>query len=219
MSKEKDLNEENVVDESTTVETPVVENEIKDATDVDVNESEKTTEEQFAEGASSEQSATEKVEEPEVVKNDEPSVEDVLKDRLARLQADFDNYKKRMARDRVELIKGANSELLESLLPVLDNIDNALLSMQKFVTDENKGYYDGVEQIKGYLIKALSKYGLDPIEDSIGKQFDVNYHEAISKMPMEGKEPNEILYEARKGYTLNGKVLRHTQVVVVAGEE
>lgn len=174
---------------------------------------------------------SETVEEPVVEQPEEqpqqPSEAEVYRDRLIRLQADFDNYRKRIARDKVDMIKSANADLLSAMLPALDHIDHALASLEKTVAAPTDGetsniepnpYIEGFKLIQNELLRGLDKFGLKPIE-SIGKPFDVEYHEALSKMPSDDIAPEHVLFEVRKGYTLNGKVLRAAQVIVSAAVE
>ncbi|MBO7223172.1 MAG: nucleotide exchange factor GrpE [Kiritimatiellae bacterium] len=220
---------ENVVVEEQTIENtvvaePVVEEETPAA----------PTEETTAEEAPAEEAATESAEEapaaeePEVEPAEEAPAQseaDIYRERLMRLQADFDNYRKRMARDKADMIKSANAELLSAMLPALDHIDSALASLEKTVAApapaegeeakpaEPNPYIEGFKLIQNELLRGLDKFGLKPVE-SLGKPFDVEYHEALSKMPTDSVPPEHVLFEVRKGYTLNGKVLRAAQVIV-----
>lgn len=225
---------ENVVVEEQTIENtvaaePVVEEETP-ATPTEETPVEKTT----AEEAPAEEAATESTEEapaaeePEVEPAEEAPAQseaDIYRERLMRLQADFDNYRKRMARDKADMIKSANAELLSAMLPALDHIDSALASLEKTVAApapaegeeakpaEPNPYIEGFKLIQNELLRGLDKFGLKPVE-SLGKPFDVEYHEALSKMPTDSVPPEHVLFEVRKGYTLNGKVLRAAQVIV-----
>lgn len=193
-----------------------------------------STEEPAAEEPAAEEPATEEsvaeepaAEEP-VVEEKQPTEAEIYRDRLVRLQADFDNYRKRMVRDKADMIKSANADLLSAMLPALDHIDHALASLEKNVAPadasdeaakaEPNPYIEGFKLIQNELLRGLEKFGLKPI-DSIGKPFDVEVHEALSKMPSDSVPPEHVLFEVRKGYTLNGKVLRAAQVIVSAAEE
>ena len=212
------------VDEADSQETPDV-----SSTEEPVAE-ESTTEESAAEEPAAEDTATDdasQVEEP-VVEEKQPTEAEIYRDRLVRLQADFDNYRKRMVRDKADMIKSANADLLSAMLPALDHIDHALASLEKNVAPadasdeaakaEPNPYIEGFKLIQNELLRGLEKFGLKPI-DSIGKPFDVEVHEALSKMPSDSVPPEHVLFEVRKGYTLNGKVLRAAQVIVSAAEE
>lgn len=160
--------------------------------------------------------------EPEVEEAQQPSEAEIYRERLIRLQADFDNYRKRMARDKADMIKSANADLLSAMLPALDHIDHALASLEKTTAGteatESNPYIEGFKLIQNELLRGLDKFGLSPIE-SIGKPFDVEVHEALSKMPSDSVAPEHVLFEVRKGYMLNGKVLRAAQVIVSAPVE
>lgn len=187
------------------------------------------TEEVPVEESPVDESTSEEIQEPvvEVVEEEvqQPSEAAIYLERLTRLHADFENYRKRVARDKADMIKSANAELLEAILPSLDLIDHALASLEKTAAtpgDETSTgeaapnpYVEGFKLIQSELLRGLGKFGLKPIE-SIGKPFDVEYHEALSKMPSDSVAPEHVLFEVRKGYTLNDKVLRATQVIVSA---
>lgn len=202
-----DLNKAPINEEETAVKTPI---EAEEATNVN----EQPTE---AEASATEEPVVESTEEVQ-----QPSEAEVYRDRLIRLQADFDNYRKRMARDRADMIKSANADLLSAMLPALDHIDHALASLEKTTAGteatESNPYIEGFKLIQNELLRGLDKFGLSPIE-SIGKPFDVEVHEALSKMPSDSIAPEHVLFEVRKGYMLNGKVLRAAQVIVSAPVE
>ena len=145
----------------------------------------------------------------------QPSPEEVLKDRLLRLQADFDNYRKRVARDHVDMVKRANEDLVESLLPVLDHFGHAEASMEKDARSDIAAYLEGFRLVRNELVRVLESFGVKPIE-ALGRAFDASQHDALSLMPSETAEPGTVLFETRKGYMLNGRVLRPAQVIVVA---
>ncbi len=146
-----------------------------------------------------------------------PSEEQILRDKLLRLHADFDNYRKRVARDYVDTVKQSNADLIESLLPVLDHIGHAEAMMEKTASAEATPYLDGFRMVKNELLKTLSGYGLKPIE-TVGIPFDANLHEALSTMPSDVAAPDEVIFEVRGGYLLNGRVLRVAQVIVATDE-
>ncbi len=137
-----------------------------------------------------------------------------LKDRLLRLQADFDNFRKRQARDRAEWIQQSNADLLEELLPVLDQTDAAIASVSKDSSEAAKPFRDGFELVRRTFLNAVGKFGLKPVEGVVGKPLDTATSEAITIMRTGQTEPGCVVYETRRGYVLNGKVLRAAQVVV-----
>ena len=137
-----------------------------------------------------------------------------LKDRLLRLQADFDNFRKRQARERAEWIQQSNADLLEELLPVLDQTDAAIASVSKDSSDAAKPFREGFELVRRTFLNAVAKFGLKPVEGVVGKPLDTATSEAITIMKTGQAAPGCVVYETRKGYALNGKVLRAAQVVV-----
>ena len=128
--------------------------------------------------------------------------------------ADFDNYKKRAARDREDVYRYAESDILKDILPVVDNLSLALANA-KAKDDE---FVKGVQMVYDGLLKALADHGAKPMEDLVGKELDPNFHEAIATLPDEKIEEGKISNVAKTGWTLNGKLLRAAQVVVSAGK-
>ncbi len=137
-----------------------------------------------------------------------------LKDRLLRLQADFDNFRKRQARDRADWIQQANADLLEELLPVLDQTDAAIASVSKAPSESAKPFLAGFELVRRTFLNAVAKFGLKPVEDVVGKPLDTATSEAITVMRTGQAAPGCVVYETRRGYVLNGRILRAAQVVV-----
>ncbi len=133
------------------------------------------------------------------------------KDKFLRSLADFDNYRKRVAREREELTRCANEELIKRLLEVVDNIERALEAARK--TQDFEGFKKGIELIYEHLKEILSKEGLCPIE-CLGKGFDPNFHEAVMMLEKDGVESGKVVEEVQKGYTLNGRVIRPSKVIV-----
>lgn len=133
-------------------------------------------------------------------------------DRLVRVQADFDNFRKRVERDREELTKTAAEGLILRVLEVVDNLDRAIEHMR---TDERAHEHTrGVEMIKDQLLGVLSVEGLQEIE-CLDKPFDPLHHEAIARETMENVDAETVSEVFQKGYTLNGKVIRHARVKVI----
>ena len=141
------------------------------------------------------------------------------KDRLLRLQADFDNYRKRQARDRADWIRQANADLIEALLPVLDQTDQALAALAQKTDEASKPWLDGFEIVRRTFLQALEKFGAKPLEDPVGKPLDPERAEAVSAVSTGKAEPGCVAFQIRKGYELGGKVLRAAQVVVEAEPE
>lgn len=136
-----------------------------------------------------------------------------LKDQNLRLFAEFENFRKRSAKERLELMGTANKDTLTALLPVLDDFDRALKSTE--VTEENKTVIDGIKLIQHKLLETLKSKGLVAMESSIGKPFDVETMEAITQIPAPSPElAGAVIDEVEKGYSIGDKVLRYAKVVV-----
>ncbi|MEO8569607.1 MAG: nucleotide exchange factor GrpE [Ginsengibacter sp.] len=134
------------------------------------------------------------------------------KDKYMRLFAEFDNYKRRSAKERIELIQTASKEVITSLLQVLDDTDRAEKQMQE--TDDPDHIKEGVQLVFNKLRKALKSRGLEPME-SVGTNFDVEKHEAITELPVDDKkQKGKVVAEIEKGYYLNDKLIRFAKVVV-----
>jgi len=126
-----------------------------------------------------------------------------------RLAADFDNYKKRVAREYVEVTARANERLLNELLPVLDDLERAL---EAAASHEEAKLEEGVELVHRSLASLLERHGLSEIEAE--GAFDPHVHEALLSQPGDGAEPGSVLQVIQKGYRLGDRVLRPTRVIV-----
>lgn len=130
-----------------------------------------------------------------------------LKDKYLRLFAEFDNYKKRTARERLDILKTASSDIIRELIPILDDFERA-----KSVSDD--GFSEGVQLIYDKLVSNLTKKGLTPM-DSTGEPFDVELHEAITEIPAPTEEmKGKVIDTIERGYKLNDKIIRYAKVVV-----
>ena len=143
-----------------------------------------------------------------------PSAEDVLKDRLLRLQADFDNYRKRIDREKKDWALYANEKLLKDLLPALDNFDLGLANGEK--AGAPQALLDGLHLVRKQLESALANSGVMPI-DAAGQPFDPNLHEAITHMPSPDVPEGSVIAQTRRGWKMGDKLLRAAQVVVSSG--
>jgi len=132
-------------------------------------------------------------------------------DQLLRLQADFDNYRKRTQKEKVELIKYASERVVGDLLPVLDNFERAASAAK--VNPDFTAFSQGVDMIFRQLQTALSKEGLTAME-AVGQPFDPNLHEAVLRVDSEEHPENTVVEEIQKGYYLKEKVLRPCMVKV-----
>lgn len=129
-----------------------------------------------------------------------------------RLYAEFDNYKRRTSKERVDLLQTAGKDVIVDLLPVLDDLERALKSME--TAQEITAVKEGVDLVFQKLKSVLTKKGLKEME-SIGKEFDADLQEAITKIPAPTQElVGKVIDEVEKGYFLNDKVLRYAKVVI-----
>ena len=129
-------------------------------------------------------------------------------DRLKRLMAEFDNFKKRSTKERDMLYNNLISDIIKNLLPVLDNLEKAVMTETK-----DEGYKQGIELLLKQFKEVLTTNGVQEIE-TIGATFDPELHEAVSLVTDENLGEKEIKEEFRKGYKIGNKVIRHAMVVV-----
>lgn len=134
-----------------------------------------------------------------------------LNDRYLRQMAEFDNFRRRNAKERVELIQTAGKDVIADLLVVLDDSERAQKQMEN--TDDVKQIKEGVQLVFSKLRNTLSAKGLRPME-SIGKEFNPDLHEAITEIEAGEKMRGKVVDEVQKGYYLNDKIIRHAKVVV-----
>ena len=161
-----------------------------------------------AKSAESEKPAeSEKSDEPE-----KPSEPD-WKTLYAVTLADFDNYKKRAARDREDVYRYAESDILKDVLPTVDNLSLAL----EHAKDKDDEFVKGVQLVYDGLLKALADHGAKQMADLVGQDLDPNFHEAIVTMPNAEIAEGKISTVVKTGWTLNDKLLRAAQVIVSAG--
>jgi molecular chaperone GrpE len=137
---------------------------------------------------------------------------DALNDRLLRKQAELENYRKRVEREKTEYIQWASSELIRELLNVLDSFDMAIRNAS---TDSpaSENMLQGFSLINKQLQDTLARFGVKPIEAK-GQPFDPNVHQAVSTTPTDEADENTVVEEMRKGYMLNGRLLRPSMVSV-----
>lgn len=129
-------------------------------------------------------------------------------DRYKRIMAEFENYKKRSAKEREGLYNSLVSDIVTSLLPTLDNLEKAVS-----VKTEDENYKQGVEMVLKQFVDTLGVLGVKEIE-TVGSTFNPEYHEAVSSVQDENLGEKEIKEEFRKGYKIGDKVIRHSMVVV-----
>lgn len=135
-----------------------------------------------------------------------------MKEKYVRLYADFDNFRRRTAKEKLDFMTSANEGLMKNLLPILDDFERAQKNFDKQDLD---GIKQGLALIHDKLFKSLEQKGLKPMVDVIGSEFNADYHEAITQIPMPDMS-GKVVDELEKGYFLGEKVLRYSKVVVGA---
>jgi molecular chaperone GrpE len=151
--------------------------------------------------------------------SDETSEESIIKeinidfkDKYVRLYSEFENYRKRTAKEKIEIITNASENLLKEIIPILDDFERAIDNNKK--VEEISTVKEGFELIHNKIYKTLTNQGLKPM-NSIGKSFDPDIHEAITKIPAtKDKMKGKVMDVIEKGYILNDKVIRFAKVVV-----
>ncbi|MFM1968639.1 MAG: hypothetical protein RL152_16 [Bacteroidota bacterium] len=134
------------------------------------------------------------------------------KEKFIRLYADFDNFKRRNAKERVELIQTAGREVIQSLLEVMDDCDRAEKQMHK--SDDVAQIREGIQLVFAKLRNTMQSKGVKEMK-TIGEEFNADFHEAITEIPVtEEKMKGKVVDEVEKGYTLNDKIIRFAKVVV-----
>jgi molecular chaperone GrpE len=139
---------------------------------------------------------------------------DRFRDLAMRTQADFENYKKRCAREKEDAIKYANSSLLDRLLPVIDNFELGLSAARS--EGEGSPVYAGMSLVFKQINDFLTDNGLNPIE-AVGQKFDPNLHDALAHEPSDTVPENHIVRQTRRGYRFKDRLLRPSSVVVSSG--
>ena len=147
--------------------------------------------------------------------NEESTVKEInvdFKDKYIRLYSEFENYRKRTAKEKIDIITNASENLLKEILPVVDDFERAIVNNEK--VSEAETIKEGFELIHNKLYKTLTNQGLKPM-DAIEKNFDPDIHEAITKIPApKNKLKGKVIDVIEKGYTINDKVIRFAKVVV-----
>ena len=135
---------------------------------------------------------------------------DQEKDKYLRLFAEFENFKKRTAKERIELFKTAGQEVISAILPILDDMERAINQ----TPEEEKKYIEGFVLINNKLADVLKSNGLNHTETNIGDTFDAEIHEAITLIPSADDQKGKIIDVTEKGYQLGDKIIRFPKVVV-----
>lgn len=202
MDKEKQHTEE-VLNEAETNEVPI-----------EKKNTGENKEEETKEQAADNKKEAEKTAEKEPKSESEQLKEQLMKlnDKYIRLSAEFDNYRKRTLKERMELLKNAGEDVLSNILPVVDNFERAIKTMES--SSDIDAVKEGVQMIYKNFKDFLSQRGVQEIEAK-EKDFDTDLHEAVSKIPAPDKKMRgKILDVIEKGYKLNDKVIRYAKVVV-----
>ena len=179
----------------------------------DVNEAPQKEESSEPVAEATAEAAGEEAEKPAEEKKDEKPAEPDWKDHYARLLADFDNFKKRTARDREDIFRYAESDILKDFLPVVDNLSLALST----AADKEDPFVKGVQLVYDTFLNALKDHGAEPF-DYVGLELDTEKMDAIAQLPSDTIEEGKVSNEAKRGWMLKGKVLRAAQVVVSSGK-
>ena len=194
-----------------------------DNQDTDVKNTQKETENPDIQGGQESDSPSDSESSEDVKEDDNPEVceeeseklrseLDEYKDKYLRLMAEFDNYRKRVLKEKSELILNGGEKVISSILPVLDDIERAEESMTTI--EDMKSFQEGVSLIFEKLKTILEKNGLKKM-DTVGEQFNVDFHEAIAMVPGQPDElRGKVIDSVQTGYLLNDKVLRHAKVAV-----
>ncbi|WP_026630828.1 nucleotide exchange factor GrpE [Dyadobacter alkalitolerans] len=137
-----------------------------------------------------------------------------MKDKYIRLYADFENFRRRTAKEKLEMISGASTDMVKAILPIVDDFERAKVSFES--STEIDALKEGVDLIYTKLFKTLEAKGLKPM-DSKGETFDAELHESIAQFPAPSEDlKGKVIDEIEKGYFLNDKVIRYAKVIVGA---
>lgn len=134
------------------------------------------------------------------------------------IAAEMDNYRKRIEREKENLIKFGNERILSDLLQVVDNFERTIEMLKHDQDPKIKNIVVGIDMVQKQFTDTLNKHGLTPVE-TMSKEFDPNFHEAVAQEYQEGAKPNHIIKEFQKGYILNGRLVRPAKVVVSSDKQ
>ncbi len=139
---------------------------------------------------------------------------DEANDKFLRLFSEFDNYRKRIAKERVELTKTASESVITAMLPILDDLERAYTMDSGEAENESKTRKEGISLILNKFKSILRQKGVEEIP-AVGEDFNTDFHDAITHIPAKNKaQKGKVVEEAKKGYMLNGKVIRYASVIV-----
>ncbi|MFO7790896.1 MAG: nucleotide exchange factor GrpE [Bacteroidota bacterium] len=135
-----------------------------------------------------------------------------INEKYMRLSAEFDNYRKRTLKEKMDMTKSAGSSVILNILPAIDDFERAMNSIEE--TDDVEAVKKGMELIYNKLTAFLKQEGVEPIE-AVGKEFNTDEHEAMTKIPAPSEDmKGKVVEEVQKGYKLNDQIIRHSKVVV-----
>ncbi|MBV6483704.1 MAG: Protein GrpE [Flavobacteriales bacterium] len=175
---------------------------------VEDNEKENLNEDVIADN--NEETTENLTEEKELTEEEKAQIES---DRYLRLYSEFENFRKRTQKEKIDFYKTASEDVLKALLPIIDDFERAQKANQTI--DDIKAIKEGFALIHDKFVKILKQKGLEEISSSIGEKLDIEKHEAITQIQAPTEEQKgKIIDEVEKGYLLNGKVIRYTKVVV-----
>ena len=199
------MNKKENKEEQDTILAEDAEKVAEDAAKEEVDEAKETAADEGADKkAPDAKDATAKAEADKVVK---------LQQQFVRLQADFANYKKRTAAEKLQISEVVKMDVITNILPVIDNFERALQVPQDKVADDVKSFIDGYEMIYKQLLGVLEKEGVTKI-DAVGKPFDPNYHQAVMRVPSDEYDDDVVVEVLQEGYLLGDKTLRPAMVKV-----
>lgn len=181
--------------------TETVDEELKDMAEKVKEESQAADDEKATDAALSDAQA----------KADEAIAE--MQKKYTRLQADFANFKKRTANEKLQISEVVKLDVIQSVLPVVDNFERALNVPQDKMTDDVKSFVSGYEMIYKQLLQVLEKEGVKKI-DALGKPFDPNFHQAVMRVPSDEYDDDVVVEVLQEGYTLGDKTVRPAMVKV-----
>ena len=192
-------------------EKKIMEEKERNQQEVDAQGKEETREEHKHEEHKKKKKKEDSAEELKKLLEEKEEEIKALQERILYLQADFENFKKLKAKEKVETLKYGNEALIKEFIPVADNLEMALNHASN--TDDNKSILEGVRLTLNEFLKVLEKAGVTRI-DAVGKQFDPNLHEAFYQEERDDMEPNTIISEFQKGYLLNERLIRPSRVIL-----
>lgn len=188
------------------------ETEAQENTNTETSKEQTETNTENKEEVTEEKETTEQIIEEAKGKDLEAQLQE-SKDKYMRLYAEFDNFRRRTNKEKGELIKNAGADLMQTLLPILDDFERANKSMAE--SKDIEAVKEGLKLVHEKLVKTLEGKGLKVMESSIGKSFDLDLHESITQIPAPNEDmKGKVVDEIEKGYYLNDKILRFAKVVV-----